>query len=326
MSRARVGIIGAGAWGTALAQLVSPRAEVLLWSRNRDVVHAINTHHRNPHYLPAAALDPALRATGDAAALAASDLLIVATPAQHVRAILGLFDGTAAPRLLCAKGIEAGTHALMSEVARVLHPCAPVAVLSGPTFATEVAHGLPTAVTLACADAAVGAQLTALLATPMFRPYLTCDVVGAEIGGALKNVFAIACGVTEGARLGQNARAALIARSFAEMLRFGQARGANPETLHGLSGFGDLVLTCTSAQSRNYALGAALGAGARADDLMHNRTTVAEGAATAPVLQAAARALGVDMPVVDAVCALLSGAAAPADIIATLLARPLRPE
>jgi len=216
--------------------------------------------------------------------------------------------------------------ALMSEVAAQSCPDAPVAVLSGPTFASEVAQGLPTAVTLACADELVAEQLAARIAQPAFRPYRSTDVVGAEIGGAVKNVLAIACGVVEGAGLGRNARAALIARGFAEMTRLGLARGARAETLAGLSGLGDLVLTCSSEQSRNFSLGLGLGRGAEAKALLADRRTVAEGAFTAPVLVDAAKAAGVEMPISEAVAQLLSGAKQVADVIGTLLARPLKSE
>jgi glycerol-3-phosphate dehydrogenase (NAD(P)+) len=214
----------------------------------------------------------------------------------------------------------------MSQVASAVCPSAPIAVLSGPTFAHEVAQGLPTAITLACEDAAVGQALAERIAQPTFRPYASADVIGAEIGGAVKNVLAIACGVVEGAGLGQNARAALIARGFAEMTRFGLARGAQAETLAGLSGLGDLVLTCSSTSSRNFSLGKGLGEGRAAAELLADRRTVAEGAFTAPVLQQAARAAGVDMPIVDAVCALLTADMAVSDVISKLLSRPLRGE
>ena len=216
--------------------------------------------------------------------------------------------------------------ALMSEVVADVCPRAPVAVLSGPTFAGEVAAGLPTAVTLACTDEGVGERIAARIARPAFRPYRSADVVGAEIGGAVKNVLAIACGVVEGAGLGRNARAALIARGFAEMTRFGLARGAKAETLAGLSGLGDLVLTCSSEQSRNFSLGLGLGRGGAAGALLADRRTVAEGAFTAPVLIGAARAAGVEMPICEAVAALLAGTLGVDDAIAALLARPLRSE
>jgi glycerol-3-phosphate dehydrogenase (NAD(P)+) len=199
-------------------------------------------------------------------------------------------------------------------------------VLSGPTFAHEVAAGLPAAVALASEDAETGARLRNRLARPAFRPYLSDDVIGAEIGGAVKNVLAIACGVVEGRRLGQNARAALISRGFAEMTRFGLARGARPETLAGLAGLGDLVLTCSSTNSRNFSLGEGLGEGRPAAELLAERHTVAEGAFTAPVLEQAARDAGVEMPIVGAVCALLSGAATVNEVVEQLLARPLRSE
>lgn len=322
----KIGVIGGGAWGTALAQVAARDGEVLLWAREDDVVAAINRAHANPAFLPGIALSPAIRATGSLGALAACDALLVVAPAQHVRAVLAEAAVGGTPLILCAKGIEADTRLLMSEVAAQVHREAPVAVLSGPTFAGEVARGLPTAVTLAAADHALGRAICARLARPGFRPYLSDDVIGAEIGGAVKNVLAIACGVVEGRGLGMNARAALIARGFAEMTRFGMARGADPETLAGLSGLGDLVLTCSSTQSRNFSLGLGLGRGESAAALLSGQRTVAEGAATAPVLVEAARDAGVDMPVASAVAALLDGRAAVDAAIEGLLSRPLRAE
>lgn len=322
----RIGVIGGGAWGTALAQVAAAGgAPVTLWAREPEVVESINERHANDLFLPGVKLSPAVNATGDLAALAGSDAVLVVAPAQHVGAVLGQLAVGATPLVLCAKGIEAGTRRLVGEVAAAVHPRAPIAVLSGPTFAHEVAAGLPTAATLACADAAVRDALVAGLARPAFRLYASDDVTGAEIGGAVKNVLAIACGVVEGARLGQNARAALIARGFAEMTRFGLARGARAETLAGLSGLGDLVLTCSSTSSRNFSLGVGLGQGRAAADLLADRRTVAEGAFTAPVLREAAAEAGVEMPVTDAVCALLAGEPVEA-VIAALLARPLRDE
>jgi glycerol-3-phosphate dehydrogenase (NAD(P)+) len=321
-----IGVVGAGAWGTALAQVAAQGGDALLWAFETDVAEAINRSHENPVYLPGVPLAPAVRATSALADLADCDFLLVVTPAQHMRSILGNTPVGTKPLLLCSKGIEAGSMALMSEVAAATCPDAPVAVLSGPTFASEVAKGLPTAVTLACADEAVAARLAARIAQPAFRPYRSTDVVGAEIGGAVKNVLAIACGVVEGAGLGRNARAALIARGFAEMTRLGLARGARAETLAGLSGLGDLVLTCSSEQSRNFSLGLGLGRGAEAKALLADRRTVAEGAFTAPVLVDAAKAAGVEMPISEAVAALLSGAKQVTDVIGTLLARPLKSE
>lgn len=321
-----IGILGAGAWGTALAQvLASDGSPVLLWAYEPDVVAAINARHENPVFLPDRTLSPLIRATSDIAALGACTALLVVPPAQHLRGLLAAVPGVA-PCILCAKGIEAGSGKLMSEVAAEVSGGAPIAVLSGPTFAHEVAAGLPTAITLACEDETLGTALAALIARPAFRPYASIDVVGAEIGGAVKNVLAIACGVVDGAGLGQNARAALIARGFAEMTRFGLARGARAETLSGLSGLGDLVLTCSSTRSRNFALGVGLGQGQSAGSLLADRRTVAEGASTAPVLADAARAVGVDMPIVDAVCDLLTGRAVVQDVVERLLTRPLTTE
>lgn len=323
----KIGVIGAGAWGTALAQVAASGGEpVRLWALETEVVQAINDRRQNPLYLPNVTLGESIQATGDLADLADCDALLIVTPAQHLRTLLEQALVGNRALIICCKGIEAGTGLLMSEAAQAACPDAPVAVLSGPTFAHEVGKGLPTAVTLACEDTALGAQIAARMKRPSFRPYLSDDVVGAEIGGAVKNVLAIACGVAEGAGLGLNARAALISRGFAEMTRFGLARGARPETLGGLSGLGDLVLTCSSTNSRNFSLGKGLGEGASAVALLANRRTVAEGAFTAPVLRDAARAAGVEMPVVEAVCALLADAAPLGAVIDALLERPLRPE
>ena len=322
----RLGVVGGGAWGTALAQVGAAGGPVTLWARSAELVATINADHANPAYLPGVALSAAIAATTDAQALATCDAWLLVTPAQHLRTVMAGLPVTDMPLVLCAKGIEAGSRLLMSELAADLRPGAPIAVLSGPTFAHEVAAGLPTAVTLACADEALGTILAARLARPGFRPYRSDDVLGAEIGGAVKNVLAIACGVVAGRGLGQNAAAALIARGFAEMVRFGGARGARAETLAGLSGLGDLVLTCSSTSSRNYSLGLGLGRGESAESLLAHRRTVAEGAATAPVLAEAARACGIEMPIVEAVRDLLGGAASVDAVVERLLARPLRDE
>lgn len=323
----KIGIVGGGAWGTALAQVAAGGGDdVLIWVRESEVVTSINAEHRNPLFLPSVQLSERIRATGDLGDMAGLDALLLVTPAQHLRTVLKGFPRLSVPLVLCAKGIEGGSRMLMSEVAAEVQPDASIAVLSGPTFAHEVAAGLPTAVTLACENEAVGNALCRRLALPTFRPYGSTDVVGAEIGGAVKNVLAIACGVVEGMKLGQNARAALISRGFAEMTRFGLARGARIETLTGLSGLGDLVLTCSSTSSRNFSLGLAIGQGARAADLLADRRTVAEGAFTAPVLAEAAHGAGVEMPIVAAVCRLLTGEAVAADVVAGLLARPLKAE
>jgi glycerol-3-phosphate dehydrogenase (NAD(P)+) len=322
----KIGVVGGGAWGTALAQVAAAGGEeVLLWALEPEVVESVNGHHENLLYLAGLKLSPSLHATGDLAALGWCEALLLVSPAQHLRAVLGRLPVTDRPMVLCSKGIEEGSGKLMTEVAAEVQPEAPIAVMSGPSFAHEVAAGLPAALTLATADAALGARLTARLARPHFRTYYSDDVIGAEVGGAVKNVIAIACGVVEGLRLGLNARAALIARGFAEMTRFGLAKGGRAETLAGLAGLGDLVLTCSSTESRNFSLGKGLGEGARAANLLADRRTVAEGAFTAPVLQRAAAELGVEMPIVDAVCALLADVPVK-DVVTELLARPLRSE
>lgn len=328
----QVGVVGGGAWGTALAQmLASDGRDVLLWAREADVVEAVNTAHRNPRFLPGAALHPSIRATGELAELAGLPVLLMVTPAQHLGTVLGQIAPQGSDIVLCAKGIEQSTGRLMSDVAAAAAPAAALAVLSGPTFAHEVAGGLPTAVTLACAGGETQwARLAPVIARPAFRPYYTADVIGASIGGAVKNVLAIACGVVEGLGLGANARAALISRGFAEMQRLGLAMGAEAETLAGLSGLGDLVLTCSSSESRNFALGMALGAqGDRtggASALLADRSTVAEGAFTAPVLARVADEHAIAMPIAAGVAALLDGTISPRALVAQLLARPLRAE
>ena len=323
----RIGVVGAGAWGTALAQVAGCEGEeVLIWALEREVAEAINSRHENSLFLPGLSLSPGVRATNDLADLAQCEAFLIVAPAQHLRKVAAAVPAAGKPLVLCAKGIEDGTGLLMHEVAREVQPDSPIAVLSGPTFAHEVAAGLPTAVTLAAEDQGLGERLIARIARPFFRPYHSPDIAGAEVGGAVKNVLAIACGVVEGRRLGLNARSALISRGFAEMTRFGLAKGARPETLAGLAGLGDLVLTCSSTSSRNFSLGKGIGEGARAAELLADRRTVAEGAFTAPVLKRAADTLGVDMPIVGAVCALLAGEASVDEVVERLLARPLRSE
>jgi len=324
---ARIGVIGAGAWGTALAQLLaSDGREVLLWALEPELVGEINSAHTNSLFLPSVPLSETVKATSEVTYAADCDVLFLVTPAQHLASVLADFESLPRDLVVCAKGIEAGSGRLMSEVARHAAPGSQIAVLSGPTFAHEVAAGMPTAVTLACGGGETQwRRLSAVIARPHFRPYYSEDVVGAEIGGAVKNVLAIACGVVEGLGLGQNARAALIARGYAEMLRFGEARGAERDTLAGLCGLGDLVLTCTSTSSRNFSLGKALGEGHAAAELMADRRTVAEGAFTAPVLVELAARYGVAMPIVTAVYQLLQGAPA-REVVAELLARPLTAE
>jgi glycerol-3-phosphate dehydrogenase (NAD(P)+) len=323
----KLGIIGGGAWGTALAQVASADGrETLLWAIEPEVVRAIGERHENSAFLPGVPLNPSISATGDLAALDDCDAWLAVTPAQHLRAVLEQAPRWDKPLILCSKGIEESTGRLLHQVAKDACPEAAVAVLSGPTFAHEVAKGLPTAVTLAADDMDLAGRLRDRIARPTFRIYVSDDVAGAEIGGAVKNVLAIACGVVEGKGLGQNARAAVIARGFAEMRRFGLASGGKRATLAGLSGLGDLVLTCSSTSSRNYSLGVGIGQGMSASELLSNRTTVAEGAFTAPVLARLAREQGVDMPIVEAVDALIAGRANVDQVLDALLSRPPREE
>ncbi len=325
-----IGIIGAGAWGTSLAT-VARRAnrEVIIRAHEREVVDAINTRHANPDYLPDIRLDPAIYATDDFAEAASADAVLLATPAQFVRAAVTeitphLSKGT--PLVICAKGIEQATGKLLSEAVSEVAPKVTTAVLSGPTFAGEVARGLPTAVTLACDNLDMANALVEALGTPTFRPYAARDVVGAQIGGAVKNVIAIACGIVDGRGLGQNARAATIARGLAEMARFGDALKVDPRTLMGLSGLGDLTLTCTSESSRNYTVGKALGEGATPDDVKIGRRSVAEGVFTAPAVLTRAKALGVELPICAAIDTILHDNADIDVTIADVLARPFKSE
>ncbi len=330
MEMARIGVVGGGAWGTALAQAAARAGRsVLLWALEPGVVDAINNAHENRVFLPGIPLDGAIRATGSLAEVAETDAVLLVAPAQHLRRVgqsLAPFMRPGVPAVICAKGVELGTCSLMTEVAAAVLPKAPLAVLSGPTFAAEVARGLPTAVTLAAADAEIGTRLVEALGGRMFRPYLTDDPIGAQIGGAVKNVLAIACGVVEGRGFGDNARAALITRGLAEMVRLGAALGGRAETLMGLSGLGDLTLTCTSRQSRNNSLGAALGEGRLLADILGERKTVAEGVHSAAAVVALAGRLGVDMPICEAVDAILNRDAVIEDVIGGLLARPFRGE
>ncbi|WP_343613303.1 NAD(P)H-dependent glycerol-3-phosphate dehydrogenase [Novosphingobium sp.] len=327
---AAIGVIGAGAWGTALAtMLAADGTPVALWARSPALADEIASTRINGTYLPGVTLAPTIAVTSDLARLASMPVLLVVCPAQHVGTVLSGLPASERPRdlVLCAKGIEAGSGRLMADVTRAAAPGDRLAVLSGPTFAREVATGLPTAITLACEDGEPQwKRLSAAIARPAFRPYYSDDIVGAEIGGAIKNVLAIACGVVEGLGLGENARAALIARGYAEMARFGVMKGARQDTLSGLSGMGDLVLTCASRASRNYALGFALGQGMTMAQALAGKATVAEGSHTAPVLRDLARSSGVSMPIVEAVCRLLAGEAPAHTVVTDLLARPLKAE
>lgn len=325
----RIAVLGAGAWGTALAQTAARGGRpVLLWTRAAEFAASLSTARRNARYLPDITLEPSITLTSGLEEALACDAVLAATPAQHLRAILRRGASAIRPGLpvaMCCKGIEQGTLALMSDVLAEEAPEAAPLVLSGPGFAKDVAGGLPTATTIAGAPG-LAAALAHRLAGPSFRPYVTDDLIGAQIGGAVKNVIAIACGVALGRGLGESARAALITRGFAEMCRFGLALGARLETLNGLSGLGDLVLTCTSLSSRNTTLGYALGSGGSLSDALAGKGGLAEGAASAPAVKALAARCGVEMPICTAVAAILDGSAAVDQAIAALLARPLKAE
>jgi glycerol-3-phosphate dehydrogenase (NAD(P)+) len=324
-----IGIVGAGAWGTALAATASRAGRAtLLWAREAEVAEAVNRQRRNPLFLPDIEL-PALRATTQLAELAGADALLLVVPAQYLRGVCRalkplLFRPT--PMVLCAKGIELASGKMMSSLVAEELPDCPLAVLSGPTFAVEVARGLPTAITLAAYDPALARSLAAALGGASFRPYVTDDVVGAEIGGAVKNVLAIACGVVEGKGLGANARAALITRGLAELVRLAVAKGGRPETCMGLSGLGDLILTASSMQSRNYSLGVALGQGRPLADILGERRSVAEGVDTSAAVAKVAAELAIDMPICLAVARLLGDGGDIDGVIAGLLARPFASE
>ncbi|WP_210496592.1 NAD(P)H-dependent glycerol-3-phosphate dehydrogenase [Microvirga antarctica] len=325
---APIGIAGAGEWGTALACVAAAAGhDVVLWMRSPEQAQAIASTRTNERFLPGVRLPERVRPTSTLADLAACTAVLLVTPAQTTRALTQALAGVlpvSTPLVLCAKGIERGTNAFMSDVVTEMRPGAPVAVLSGPSFATDVARGLPTAVTLASQDAALAEALATALSGPTLRVYHRTDVRGVEIGGAAKNVLAIACGAVAGRGLGESAKAALIARGFAELLRFARAHGGEAETLMGLSGLGDLVLTCSSAQSRNFAFGLRLGQGLAVADAAAGK--LVEGAASAHALVTLARERGVDMPVAEAVDRVLSGLSSVDEAVDHLMNRPVKSE
>ncbi|WP_297799006.1 NAD(P)H-dependent glycerol-3-phosphate dehydrogenase [uncultured Brevundimonas sp.] len=324
------GVIGAGAWGTALAQSAAAAGlKVTLQAREPEVVESIRARRANEAFLPGVELDAGIEVTPDLADLAGCDLILAVPPAQHMRATLSAFAPHAReglPVVLCSKGIERGSLKLMAEVLAETIPHATTAVLSGPSFAGEVARGLPSAVTLACADIDMAEKLAGALSGPVFRPYYADDIIGAETGGALKNVLAIACGIVEGREMGRSAHAAVITRGFAEIVRVTEALGGRAETVTGLCGLGDLVLTCSSPQSRNMSLGLALGQGQTVEQALAGKRSVAEGYESAPAVRELSRKLGVETPIIEAVAAVLAGETTVDAAIESLLSRPLKPE
>ena len=325
-----IGVIGAGAWGTALA-LIAARAgrNVTLWAREAEIVESIRRTGRNALFLPDIALPPAIAVTGDMKAAAAkAEALLIVVPAQHLRASLAAVAAMAPkgiPLVLCAKGIELPSGKLPTEVFRETAPGHIPAILSGPSFAHDAAQGLPTAVTIA-AQPNIAPRLQATLSHATFRPYGSDDLLGVALGGAAKNVYAIGCGMVHGLGLGESARAALLARSFAELVRLGEALGARTETLTGLSGLGDLVLTATSLVSRNFRFGAEIGRGRTVAELSAPGQPLAEGVATAPALVIRARKEKIELPVAETVASVLDGSLPLDAAILRLMSRPLKPE
>jgi glycerol-3-phosphate dehydrogenase (NAD(P)+) len=324
-----IAVVGAGAWGTALALVAANIGrKVTLWAREADVVASVNGSHENKRFLAGVALPLSIAATGELAQCAGAQAILLAAPAQYLRETLAAMrfivrEGT--PVVLCAKGIEEKTGALLSEVLAEAMPNAEPAILSGPSFARDVAMGKPTAVTIA-AHGTIAARLQATMNAPSFRPYASDDITGVALGGAAKNVYAIGCGMVEGEGLGESARAALLARSFAELMRLGVKLGAKGETLMGLSGLGDLVLTATSSTSRNFALGVALGKGASLKEAVGEGKPLAEGAFTAPALVARGKREGVELPVAEAVADVIAGKLDVKRAAERLLARPIGKE
>jgi glycerol-3-phosphate dehydrogenase (NAD(P)+) len=324
MTFQRIAVLGAGSWGTALAHAaLRAGRDVVLWSRDAKAAQAIAATRLNP-LLPDVTIDKRITVTASLADALKADAILAAVPAQSLRVLASLIAPSLSeniPVISCAKGIERGTHKFMTEIIAEAAPRATPAILSGPSFAADVARGLPTAVTLSTADETIAADLAKALGSATFRPYHTTDLRGVEVGGAAKNVLAIATGIVSGRGLGASAAAALVTRGFAELVRFGRKLGARPETLTGLSGLGDLVLTCSSPQSRNYSLGLSLGKGQA--DQSHK---LAEGAFTASVLADMAKEHDVDMPITAAVAAVLDGTISVDDAIASLMTRPFRAE
>ncbi|MBX9863601.1 MAG: NAD(P)-dependent glycerol-3-phosphate dehydrogenase [Hyphomicrobium sp.] len=325
-----IAVIGAGAWGTALAQtLVQSGRTVTLWARESETVADINDRHVNRTFLPGVALDEKLRATQSLAACASADAILLVCPAQHVRAVtkdLAPHVRPGQPLVICAKGIEQSTGLMMGAVAAATVPDMTLAALSGPSFAADVARGLPAALTIACRDERLGKLLAERLGDRQLRLYWSDDIVGVELGGALKNVLAIAAGIVDGKGLGASAHAAIVTRGFAEMRRLGHALGARHETMMGLSGLGDLVLTCGSRQSRNMSLGRALGEGESLSAVLGERVAVTEGVFTAAAVVRIAQEKRIEMPITEAVHSVLEGHRSVDDAIAGLMSRPFKAE
>lgn len=330
MALETLAVLGGGAWGTALAQAQARHGcSITLWARNPATVHDVNANHTNAAYLPGFVLDAHLTASTNLVQAASADIVMMVAPAQQARALAVQLRPLMTPAqvlVICAKGIEQHSGQLLGAVFAEELPGIPLAVLSGPGFATDVAAGLPAALTLATRDEPLGRALAERLSHPEFRLYWSSDTTGVELGGAVKNVLGIAAGILDGKKLGGSAHAALVSRGFAELRRLGEALGARGDTLMGLSGLGDLILTCGSAQSRNMSLGRALGQGQPLAEILSSRRAVTEGVATAAAVKRLARAHAIDMPICRAVADILDGAISVDGAIAGLLQRPLKAE
>ncbi len=323
----RIGIIGSGAWGLALACVAEGADhDVIVWARRPEIAAEINAKHALWSRLHGITFGKSVRATAVAKELTRCDAVLAVVPAQYLRSVLAQFSALAAPVILCAKGIEADTGLLMNEILNQCLPACTPLILSGPSFALDVAHGLPTAVTLAGPDLKTAKQWAASFSLKTFRIYPSDDLRGVALGGAVKNVLAIACGIAAGKELGDSARAALTTRAFSELTRFGKALGGRPETLTGLSGLGDLLLTCASRQSRNYSFGLALGQGKSLSQALAEAKGTVEGIATAKIVARLAAEQNIEMPISAAVHAIIDGGSRPEEEIARLLARPVNPE
>lgn len=326
----KIGVVGGGAWGTALAQCLAQNGkDVLIWAREGEVVQSINNTHENTMFLAGLKLHSNIRATNTMTDLSQSDAVLIVTPAQHMRTTMAALKSAlkeTVPLVICAKGVEIETGALLSVIAAESFPKSPIAILTGPTFAAEIGRGLPSAVTLAMKDSEAAKELAGELSSKNLRMYPSDDIIGAQIGGAVKNVIAIACGIIEGKKLGDSARAALVTRGLAEIARLGSALGAKKETLMGMCGVGDLILTCSSMQSRNFSLGVALGQGRKLSDILAERNSVTEGVHTAKAMVVMAKNHAVDMPVCEAVHHCLTQDVDIGQLVEKMLDRPLKSE
>lgn len=330
MAYRKIAVVGGGAWGTALAHVLALQGlEVAIWAHEAETVREIREHRTNSVFLPGISLPQDLEATNDYADLADTDLCLLVPPAQHLGTIAGQLKAhlpAATPWVICSKGIEQSSGRLLGEVLADAVPDATIAALSGPSFASDVARGLPAALTVACADEATGEAIARALGSRTMRLYWTHDVVGVQLGGAIKNVLAIAAGIVDGKQLGASAHAALVTRGFAEMHRFASAFGAEPQTMAGLAGLGDLLLTCGSPQSRNMSLGRSLGQGQTLTDILGKRRAVTEGVFTAAAMAKVADEKGIDVPIARAVHAIVDGRISVDDAIQDLMTRPIKPE